>query len=71
LKQRIVIFILIVFFLLIAGIARSAEFLTWYDCVKEAIENNPELIAVREKVIQSRADKNISVSSVSPDSSVK
>jgi len=56
---------------LIAGIARSAEFLTWYDCVKEAIENNPELIAVREKVIQSRADKNISVSSVSPDSSVK
>ena len=40
--------------------------LTWEDCISEALKNNPDLIAAKEEVIQSRADKNASISGVLP-----
>ncbi|MBN1794034.1 MAG: TolC family protein [Candidatus Omnitrophica bacterium] len=53
-------------FFTVPGFAAAEETLGWDDCVKEALENNPDLIAAREKVVQSRADKNASISDALP-----
>lgn len=44
----------------------AEEVLTWDRCVKEALENHPDLIAAKEAVIQSRADKSASISDMLP-----
>ncbi len=49
----------------------TAEVLSWQDCVKETLVNNPDLIAAKEQVVQSVQDKNISVSNVLPDISAQ
>lgn len=66
LNYRIPLFILFIWFLAMPGLVMAENVLTWEDCVKEALENHPDLIAAKEKVIQSRADKNISKASILP-----
>ncbi|MDD4980830.1 MAG: TolC family protein [Candidatus Omnitrophica bacterium] len=52
--------------------ARAEELLTWEDCVREAAKNHPDLIAAKESVKQSEAEKKITASALFPqiDSSV-
>lgn len=45
---------------------RTEDMLTWEDCVKEAVKNNPDLIAEKENLIQAKADKSIAVSDLLP-----
>ena len=42
------------------------EIVTWESCVKEAIANQPELIAAQEKYNQARASKAITTSTILP-----
>lgn len=66
LNYKILIFFIWVWLLALPGLAIAAEVLTWGDCVKEALKNHPDLIAAKEEVIQSRADKNITTSDILP-----
>ena len=49
-----------------AGLAYSQEALTWKECVRRAKDNNPDLISAGERLKQSKADKDISLSSALP-----
>jgi len=51
---------------------KAEEALTWQDCIKEAVQNNPDLISAEESVKESQASKKITASSAFPqiDSSV-
>ena len=40
--------------------------LTWEECVKEAVEYNPDLVSSREKLNQIRADRSIVRSGLLP-----
>jgi len=67
-KRKLVISILV---LAIAGLVFNsplvlAEVLTWDSCVKEALENNPDLIAAKEEIKQASADKDVSKSGILP-----
>jgi outer membrane protein TolC len=46
--------------------AGAAEVLTWEDCVKEALENHPDLVSAQEDIRQAKADKNITRSAMLP-----
>lgn len=46
--------------------AQEGTVLTWQDCVKEVLKNNPDLISAAESVRQLDADKRISRSSSLP-----
>lgn len=65
-NYKIYFFVLYLWFLALPGLVMAEETLTWDNCVKEALENHPDLVAAKEKVIQSNADKNISISSILP-----
>jgi len=60
--------IYLVTFLLIIGIKSSycEEGITWEECVRIARENNPELISAREKVEETKRDKDIDLSAMLP-----
>ena len=45
---------------------KAEEALTWQDCIKEAVQNNPDLISAEESVKESQASKKITASSASP-----
>jgi len=49
----------------------AQEVLTWQDCVKEALQNHPDLISAKEVVKQSKADKAITVSAMLPQISTE
>ena len=44
----------------------AEETLTWEDCVREALKNNPDLISGKEQVKQAEADKDITSSAILP-----
>ncbi|MBN1869242.1 MAG: TolC family protein [Candidatus Omnitrophica bacterium] len=53
-------------FLALPGYALAEDVLTWEDCVREALDHHPDLMAAKENVIQSREDKNISRAGILP-----
>ncbi len=61
---------IIFFFSILAGSFSQAwalETLTWTDCLREAARNHPDLIAAKEGIEQSQADKKIAVGGVWPE----
>lgn len=66
LNNKLILYFLCIGFLLNPKSVKADDVLTWNDCVVEALENNPELLAAKESVIQSKEDKNISQSNVLP-----
>lgn len=66
LKGTVSFFILCACFLTLPQVLIAQELLTWQDCVKEALKNHPDLIAAREKVRQTKADKDITLSGALP-----
>ncbi len=48
------------------NLAFAAEALSWQDCIKEALKNNPDLISAGEGVNQAQASKDITTSGVYP-----
>lgn len=50
----------------VPNVGRTEEILTWQDCVKEALQNHPDLISAKEVVNQSKADKAITISTMLP-----
>ena len=42
------------------------DVLTWKECVRQAKENNPDLISATEKVRQAKADKDVDLSPMLP-----
>ena len=44
----------------------AEETLVWEECVNEAINNNPDLVAAREKINQAKANKTIAASNLYP-----
>ena len=63
-KMTIVIFILI-----LSGywsLLNAQEILTWEDCVKETIRNNPDLLSAQQKVKQAEEKKTIAMSNYLP-----
>lgn len=51
--------------------AGAQEVLTWQDCVKEALQNHPDLISAKEVVNQFKADKAITISTMLPQISTE
>lgn len=49
-----------------SGALADDDVLTWADCVKEALQNHPDLASAREKVNASRADKGSTRSATLP-----
>jgi len=66
LNYKFLLIISCIFFLALPRLVLAENVLTWEDCVKEILENNPDLNAAKEEVIQSRADKSISKASILP-----
>lgn len=66
--HKIRIFILIFIFILTSGSYSVAaeELLAWQDCLKEAAQNNPDLISSKENISQSEAEKRITASGLFP-----
>ncbi len=44
----------------------SVEVLTWEECVREALQNQPQLIAAQQKLGEARASKAITTSAILP-----
>jgi outer membrane protein TolC len=62
-KTTAKLIILILLFLLPASKAPAAEeALTWQDCVKEALQNHPDLVSAKESIGQAEAGKKITES---------
>jgi outer membrane protein TolC len=51
--------------------AGAQELLTWQDCVKAALQNNPDLISAKEVVNQFKADKATAISGMLPQISTQ
>lgn len=61
------LFIIAVYLCVISSVRPVfAQELTWQDCINEAKVNHPDLISAREEINQSKADKDVSVSSALP-----
>ena len=61
------IYILIFLFMtLIAKLSYSEEGITWDECVRIAIGNNPELMSASERVKQAKSEMGINLSSMLP-----
>ncbi len=56
----------ILFSLFLSAAYADEDLLTWKDCVREAAENNPDLVSAVEGVNQSRANEKITASSLYP-----
>jgi len=62
-----IVFIFVIGMLLSQCMAEEqVETLTWEECVREAQENNPELIAARHRLAQALADKTVAQSAFLP-----
>lgn len=61
-----IFFIIFCLWLLPSPAVGAEEILTWEDCLKEAAKNQPDLIAAKEAVIQSRQDQKIAKSGALP-----
>ncbi|HBG62292.1 MAG: hypothetical protein A2Y03_06965 [Omnitrophica WOR_2 bacterium GWF2_38_59] len=61
-----IIFVLCLWLLVLQGPVMAEDIMTWEDCVKEALENHPDLISAKEELIQYREDKNIARSGILP-----
>ena len=48
------------------GPVLAEDYLSWSDCVEQALANNPDLVSAREKLNQARADKAITESGLLP-----
>jgi len=59
------VFFVLIFFACVGNLLAS-EILSWNDCVKETIENHPDLVSAVAKLDQTRADKKITQSSALP-----
>jgi TolC family type I secretion outer membrane protein len=64
-KDRVALFVALVM-LSVPGKAHSEESLTWPDCLKEAKQNNPDLIQAQEAILQQQAGKEIEASGLYP-----
>ncbi len=47
-------------------VAWAENQMSWHDCLREAAQNHPDLIATEQQVVQSQADKKISSSGLFP-----
>ncbi len=65
-KIREIIYAGIILFFTISVYAEEVQILTWKDSVREAINNNPELISAKEALKQNKADKRITQSAMLP-----
>ena len=66
-RRHIVFLLLVVSCICLSLTAVGAqEVLTWQDCVKEALQNHPDLISAKEVVNQFKADKAITISTILP-----
>lgn len=65
-KRRKIILIFTLLIFISFNNVNAQEALTWYDCVKEAAKNHPDLIAAGEEVKQSEASKKIVASALFP-----
>ncbi|MFH1901601.1 MAG: TolC family protein [Candidatus Omnitrophota bacterium] len=65
-NYKILFLILSIWLCVLPGLVMAEGVLSWDDCVIEALEHNPDLIAAKEEVIQSKEDKNMSISNVLP-----
>jgi outer membrane protein TolC len=71
-KSSMKLFILSLLFLcFVTNKGRAEEILTWADCVKEALQNHPDLVSAREVVNQSKADRAIAISTMLPQVSTQ
>ncbi|OGP52937.1 MAG: hypothetical protein A2Y65_05125 [Deltaproteobacteria bacterium RBG_13_52_11] len=71
-QRRIIIFtIFFLFYCFFPNKGKTEEVLTWKDCVKEAQQNNPDLISAHEVVNQSKANKAITISDMLPQISTE
>lgn len=48
----------------------SEEILTWQECVRQTMAQNPDLISAAEKIKQTKADKDIEISTVLPQANI-
>ncbi len=64
--KRKVILIAISVFIASAVISAYGEVLTWQDCVREALQNNPDLLSAKEKINQTLEEKAITKSALLP-----
>ena len=64
-KRKVILIVLSIF---VASVAVSVygEVLTWEDCVREALQNNPDLLSAKEKINQTLEDKKITKSATFP-----
>ncbi len=58
-RTKELIYIGIILFFAIAVYADGEQVVSWQDCVKSAVSNNPRLVSAKEEVGQSEADKKI------------
>jgi outer membrane protein TolC len=70
-RNIVVISILFSCFYLSLSAAGAQEVLTWQDCIKEAQENNPDLISSKEVVNQFKAQKLTAISAILPQVSTE
>ncbi|MFH1847078.1 MAG: TolC family protein [Candidatus Omnitrophota bacterium] len=67
-NQNIFVFTCALFLLLLfAYSVFGQDVLTWEDCVKESLKQNPDLISSRENIKQVKLDKDITLSSIMPE----
>ena len=58
-RTKELIYIGIILFFAIAVYADGEQIVSWQDCVKSAVSNNPRLVSAKEEVGQAEADKKI------------
>jgi outer membrane protein TolC len=61
----------ILLFIATAAYTEEIQVLTWKDCVREAVNNNPDLISAKETLNQAEADKKIAQSGRLPQISAE
>ena len=66
LNHKILIVVVSLWFLALPEFVAAEDELTWDNCIIEALENNPEITAAQEEVVQLTADKDISKAGALP-----
>ena len=64
--KRKVILIVLSIFVALAIVSAYGEVLTWQDCLREALQNNPDLLSAKEKINQTLEEKKITRSTLLP-----
>jgi outer membrane protein TolC len=68
---RAIIYPVIILLITTAVYAEEIQVLTWEDCVRRAVNNNPDLISAKEELNQAEADKRIAQSTGLPQISTE